>query len=73
MDPQDLAKLIDAVKAEVRRAMSPWMTEAEAAEYLGVSPTTIRANRAALRPGRIGKRWKYRRENLDRAIKSPWM
>lgn len=73
MTDPELAAIVQAVRAEVRRAMSPWMTEGEAADYLHVAPQWIRDHRADLRPRLFGKRWRYRRDAIDRIGVNPWM
>ncbi len=77
--------IADAVSAAVVRelrhqrrtapAADGWMTLAQAAEYLRISPKTLCAHRAQ---GRIkarlfGKRWRYSKESLDAALNSPWL
>jgi hypothetical protein len=71
---------IKAVAAEVVRQLKPllgikqeWMSEADAARFLGVSPTTLRENRAILRPRILGKRWKYSKDMLEKALTNPWI
>lgn len=77
MSPEELEKLISAiksqVKSEMRRSLSVWMTESEAATYLKISPDTLARMRGKLRPARLGKRWRYRRESLDQALTNHWL
>ena len=77
MTDQELTAIVAAVKTEVRRSLSPWLTEAEAADYLRVSPDWIREHRkelgARVIPGKRGRSWRYHRESIDRALMSPWM
>lgn len=73
MDTQEIVKaVVAAVRQELRRH-DGWLTEAEAAEYLRVSPTTIRENRKVFKPRLFGKRWKYSRAALDAALINPWI
>jgi len=70
---ESLPNLQKIVAREIRRAMSPWLTLEEAADYLKVSPDTIAAWRkeGKLRPKFLGKRWRYVRADLDRLLIDP--
>jgi excisionase family DNA binding protein len=67
---QDLQKI---VAREIRRALSPWFTLAEAADYLKVSPDTISswAKQGKLGFKNIGGRRRYMRPDLDRLLVAP--
>jgi len=51
------------------------MTLAQAADYLRVSPKTVCKMRSEgkIKGELIGKRWRYRAEALEAAVKSPWL
>jgi len=70
-----LPNLQKIVAREIRRALSPWLTLEEAADYLKVSPDTIAAwrNEGKLHPKRLGKRWRYHRPDLDRMLGNPFI
>lgn len=79
-----LEEQISALKAEimaalskdlalaVRKAMSPWMTRASAAAYLGVSAKTIdRWKRRGQLPAKMmGSKPLYHRDDLDKLPKA---
>jgi excisionase family DNA binding protein len=49
-----------------------WIGIEEAAEYLGVKPSTIREwiKKTAIPANRIGKQWKFKKSELDEWVKS---
>ncbi len=67
---QDSCKLSDNVSSleNVR-----WLTTSEAAQYLRVSVTSIKmmVYRGTIRVRKLGRRNRFLREELDRAIKLP--
>jgi excisionase family DNA binding protein len=50
-----------------RRALSNWLTEGEAADYLKVSRRTLRAMKG-LHIGFVGKRRRYHKASLDAQV-----
>ena len=49
-----------------------WISVEEAAEYLGVKPSTIREwiKKTTIPANKIGKQWKFKKSELDEWIKS---
>ena len=49
-----------------------WIGVEEAAEYLGVKPSTIREwiKKTDIPANKIGKQWKFKRSELDAWVKS---
>lgn len=72
-DFQLLNAIRDMIREEIARLKSDaWLTEAEAAKHLKVSPNRM----AEFRPkaGRLlGKRWRYSRQLLDRCLFDPFI
>lgn len=73
MEAQELKILVSAVRKEVRRALSVWMTDSEARDYLKISKDKLRAIRAQLKPRLCGKQWRYSRASLDAYLTNPWV
>ena len=51
----------------VRRALSPWLTEAEAADFLAISRTTLR-KLTGIKTGYVGRRRRFWRASLEAAV-----
>ncbi len=71
------AAVVRELRHQRRTAPAPdsWMTQAQAAEYLRISPKTLCAHRAQgkIKGKLFGKRWRYSKESLDAALNSPWL
>ena len=68
---QSVARQSAIIRAEVRKALlRHWLSESEAAIYLGCSPDTIGKLRTSgrLKAGLLGKRWRYHVAELDKAV-----
>lgn len=71
-----ILELLFEIPNEVKRMnlenTERWISVEEAAEYLGVKPSTIREwiKKTTIPANKIGKQWKFKKSELDEWIKS---
>ncbi|MBF0406443.1 MAG: helix-turn-helix domain-containing protein [Candidatus Riflebacteria bacterium] len=72
----------EAVREEFRHlrrttsaSSDTWMTQAQASEYLKISPKTLCRLRAEgkIKGKLFGQRWRYDKATLDKTMVNPWL